>query len=91
MVIGAGPAGLFCAAHAAVPGRRVVLLEKNARPGAKFLLTGSGQCNITHTGKVSEFLSHYGKNGRFLKPALHGFSSDELHPFFFRARACAGG
>ena len=51
-------------------------------PGAKLLLTGSGQCNITHTGTVAEFLSHYGKNGRFLKPALHGFTNDDLVRFF---------
>ncbi len=82
VVIGAGPAGLFCAVHAAVPGCRVVLLEKNDSPGAKLLINGSGQCNITHIGTVGEFLSHYGKNGKFLKPALHGFSNDDLIRFF---------
>jgi predicted Rossmann fold flavoprotein len=82
VMIGGGPAGLFCAVHAAVPGHRVMLLEKNAMPGAKLLLTGSGQCNITHAGTVSEFLSHYGKNGRFLRAALHGFSNDDLIQFF---------
>ncbi len=82
VVIGGGPAGLFCAIHAAVPGRRVLLLEKKAAPGSKLLLAGSGQCNITHTGTVAEFLSHYGRNGKFLKPALHGFSNGDLIRFF---------
>ena len=82
VVIGGGPAGFFCAIHAAAPGRWVVLLEKNAMPGAKLLLTGSGQCNITHTGSVSEFLSHYGKNGRFLKATLYRFSNEYLIRFF---------
>jgi predicted flavoprotein YhiN len=50
VVIGAGPAGLFCALHAALPGHRILLLEKNPDPGAKLLLSGSGQCNITHSG-----------------------------------------
>ena len=34
IVIGAGPAGLFCALHAAMPGQRILLLEKNPDPGA---------------------------------------------------------
>ena len=34
VVIGAGPAGLFCALHAALPSHRVLLLEKNPDPGA---------------------------------------------------------
>ena len=81
-VIGAGPAGLFCAIHAAGPGTRVLLLEKNPRPGAKLLLAGSGQCNITHTGGVPDFLLHYGDHGRFLKPALHALTNQNLMTFF---------
>jgi len=82
VVIGGGPAGLFCAIQTAGAGRRVVLLEKNAMPGAKLLLTGTGQCNITHTGAIRSFEAHYGKNGRFLRTALHGFSNDDLIRFF---------
>jgi predicted Rossmann fold flavoprotein len=81
-VIGAGPAGLFCAIHAAVPGCRVVLFEKNAEPGAKLLLSGSGQCNLTHAGEIRDFLSHYGPHGKFLKPALMGFTNKDLGAFF---------
>jgi hypothetical protein len=51
-------------------------------PGAKLLLTGTGQCNITHTGAIRSFEAHYGKNGRFLRTALHGFSNDDLIRFF---------
>jgi hypothetical protein len=81
-IIGAGPAGLFCAIHAATPGRRIVLFEKNPEPGRKLLLSGSGQCNITHTGEIPTFLSHYGKHSRFLKPALMNFSNEALVGFF---------
>ena len=82
VVIGAGPAGLFCAIHAAGPEIRVLLLEKNPDPGKKLLLSGSGQCNITHTGEMRDFLVRYGNHGKFLKPALFEFSNKDLITFF---------
>jgi predicted Rossmann fold flavoprotein len=84
VVIGAGPAGLFCALHADMPGQRILLLEKNPHPGAKLLLSGSGQCNITHGGEIRDFLSHYGNHGKEVKPALLGFTNKDLIEFFFR-------
>jgi predicted flavoprotein YhiN len=69
-VIGAGPAGLFCALHAAASGRRVLLLEKMDAPGAKLLLSGLGQCNITHDGGIENFFSHYGEHGMFKTGSL---------------------
>jgi predicted Rossmann fold flavoprotein len=81
-VIGAGPAGLFCAIHAAAAGCRVLLLEKNARPGAKLLLAGSGQCNLTHDGDIRSFVSRYGDHGKFVKPALMSFPNTGLEDFF---------
>ncbi|MFA6363526.1 NAD(P)/FAD-dependent oxidoreductase [Methanoregula sp.] len=81
-VIGAGPAGLFCAIHAAVPGIRVLLLEKNPRPGVKLQVSGTGQCNITHDGDIRTFFSRYGTHGQFLKPALLSFTNRELIRFF---------
>jgi predicted Rossmann fold flavoprotein len=80
-VIGAGPAGLFSAIHAAGGGARVLLLERKARAGAKLRITGSGQCNITHDGAIATFFSHYGKNGNFLKPALRAFTNADLVRF----------
>jgi predicted Rossmann fold flavoprotein len=82
LVIGAGPAGVFCAIHAAWPGHRVLLLEKNPDPGKKLLLAGSGQCNITHTGEMRDFLLRYGNHGKFLKTALFGFTNKDLIAFF---------
>jgi predicted Rossmann fold flavoprotein len=83
VVIGAGPAGLFCASQAAQPSNSVLLLEKNKNPGAKLLLSGSGQCNITHSGEIREFLSHYGDHGKQVKPALLGFTNHNLIDFFY--------
>jgi predicted Rossmann fold flavoprotein len=51
-------------------------------PGTKLLLSGSGQCNITHDGGIENFLSHYGVHGIFLKPALLAFSNRALVEFF---------
>ena len=81
-VIGAGPAGLFCAIHASASGRRVLLLEKMDEPGKKLLLSGTGQCNITHNGEMRDFLAHYGEHGKLLKPALFSFTNKALITFF---------
>ncbi len=57
-------------------------MEKNDSPGRKLLMTGAGQCNITHEGDVADFISHYGDNGKFLKPALMNFQNRDLVKFF---------
>jgi len=82
IITGAGPAGMFCAIHAAAAGNRVLLLEKNARPGAKLLLAGTGQCNITHDGDIRSFVSRYGDHGKFIRPALMSFTNTDLMNFF---------
>lgn len=72
LVVGAGAAGLFCAATAAKRGRSTVLLEKQPRPGLKILISGGGRCNVTTTRHGSDLESQYGKvRGRFLRHALH--------------------
>lgn len=45
-VIGGGPAGMVAAYYAARAGCRVILLDRNKRPGDKILLSGGGRCNI---------------------------------------------
>ena len=49
VVVGAGAAGLWCAARAAELGRRVLLLEKTTRVGTKVLASGGTHCNLTTT------------------------------------------
>ena len=44
MIIGGGASGLTAACALALRGRRVVLLEKQARVGRKLLSTGNGRC-----------------------------------------------
>jgi predicted Rossmann fold flavoprotein len=82
IVIGAGPAGLFCAANSSDKGRKVLIQEKKKSPGRKLLVSGSGRCNITHDGDIRSFLDHYGDHGRFLRPALLGFANRDLVAFF---------
>jgi len=71
IVLGAGAAGLFCAAEAGKRGRRVALLERSDRPGKKILISGGGRCNFTniHCGP-GNFLS---ANPHFAKSALARF------------------
>src|SRR3954454_5307636 len=68
IVLGAGAAGLMCAAAAGQRGRRVVLLEHNAQPGRKILISGGGRCNFTNLYCAPDrFLS---ANPHFAKSAL---------------------
>ena len=48
LILGAGPAGLTAAKHAARGGNRVLILDKGSRPGAKLLLAGGGRGNLTN-------------------------------------------
>jgi len=71
-VIGAGAAGLFCAAVAAKRGRRVLLLDHAEAPGKKILISGGGRCNFTNLDvSAANFLSG---NPHFCKSALAGYT-----------------
>src|ERR1700750_1580187 len=48
VVIGAGAAGMMCAATAAARGRSVLLLEAGDAPGEKIRISGGGRCNFTN-------------------------------------------
>jgi predicted Rossmann fold flavoprotein len=78
VVIGAGAAGLMAAGRAAELGADVVLLEKMNEAGKKILVSGKSRCNLTNAAPLNQFLSHYGRNGRFLMNAFHRFFRDEL-------------
>ena len=71
VVLGAGAAGLMCAATAGQHGRRVALLEHGGQAGRKILISGGGRCNFTnlHCGPEN-FIS---QNKHFAKSALAGF------------------
>ncbi len=68
LILGAGAAGLFCAAEAGKRGRRVAVLERADRIGKKILISGGGRCNFTNIHcRPENFLS---ANEHFAKSAL---------------------
>lgn len=68
LVLGAGAAGLMCAAVAAQRGRRVVLVDKANKPGKKILISGGGRCNFTNM--YTEPSCYLSQNPHFCKSAL---------------------
>lgn len=70
IIIGAGAAGLLAAIVASEQGRRVLLLEKNRKPGVKILMSGGTRCNLTHDTDARGIIEAYGDQGKFLHSAL---------------------
>jgi len=69
---------MIAAGRAAECGATVVLLEKMPRLGTKLRITGKGRCNITNAVDWQEFISHFGRDGRFLNNAFGRFFNDDL-------------
>ncbi|WP_156455432.1 NAD(P)/FAD-dependent oxidoreductase, partial [Sphingomonas sp. CCH5-D11] len=68
IVLGAGAAGLMCAAVAGQRGRRVLVIDHAERAGKKILISGGGRCNFTNIGTAPDrFLS---ANPHFARSAL---------------------
>jgi len=82
VIVGAGPAGLIAGIESYNPSRKTVILEKMPRPALKLRISGRGRCNITNDASLDEFLSHFGKNGRFLKFAFAEFFNADLLRYF---------
>ncbi|AVR02144.1 NAD(P)/FAD-dependent oxidoreductase [Pluralibacter gergoviae] len=68
IVIGAGAAGMFCAAQAGQAGLRVLLLDNGKKPGRKILMSGGGRCNFTNM--YVEPAAYLSGNPHFCKSAL---------------------
>src|SRR6476660_10574684 len=82
VVIGAGAAGLMAGISAAEAGRRVLLLEKNRKPGVKILMSGGTRCNLTHATDNRGIVDAYGPPGRFLHSALAALSVQDTVKLF---------
>jgi predicted Rossmann fold flavoprotein len=68
LILGAGAAGMFCAAQAAAGGGRVLVVDHAAAPGEKIRISGGGRCNFTNLHCAPDrFLSG---NPHFAKSAL---------------------
>jgi hypothetical protein len=81
-IIGAGPAGLMAAIHAAMAHGPATILETNPTAGRKLLVTGGGRCNFTHAGSPEEIARAFDKQGRFLRHGLYELSPDHVREFF---------
>ncbi|CAA6818837.1 MAG: NAD(FAD)-utilizing dehydrogenases [uncultured Sulfurovum sp.] len=82
IVIGAGAAGMMAAITAAQKDLAVLVLEKLPKIAAKLKATGGGRCNLTNTLSNEDFMSKFGREGRFMTPALEGLDHKELQTFF---------
>lgn len=72
LIIGAGAAGLMCAAVAGRRGRKVVVVDHANKVGKKILMSGGGRCNFTNLyAQPDNFLSG---NPHFCKSALSRFT-----------------
>ena len=76
IILGAGAAGLMCAAIAGQRGRSVLVLEQSRYPAEKIRISGGGRCNFTnlHTAPAN-FLSD---NPRFCTSALSGYTQHDF-------------
>ncbi len=72
VIIGAGAAGMMCAAQAGQRGRRVLLIDHAAKIGERIRISGGGRCNFTNRNIGAEnFLS---QNPHFARSALARYS-----------------
>ena len=96
LIVGAGASGMLAAASARRTARslgiaddrfRIVLLERNMKPGNKIAISGGGHCNLTHEGAVDHLLERgfLRKNEqRFVRHAVYRFTNADLLALFAR-------
>jgi len=76
IVLGAGAAGMFCAAFAGQRGRRVLLIDHAPEPGRKILISGGGRCNFTNIHTAPD--RYLSANRHFAKSALSRYSAQDF-------------
>ena len=76
VVIGAGAAGMMCAAAASRRGRKVLVIEAAKAPGEKIRISGGGRCNFTNLhASPAQFLS---ENPHFCISALSRYTQNDF-------------
>lgn len=76
IVIGAGAAGLMCAAQAGYRGRSVTVLDMGKKPGRKILISGGGRCNFTNENASPE--NYLCGNPHFVKSCLSRYTQHDF-------------
>ena len=76
VVVGAGAAGLFCAAIAGQRGLKVLVIDHSDKVAEKIRISGGGRCNFTNREVVpANFLS---ENPHFCRSALAGYTPQDF-------------
>jgi len=76
VVIGAGAAGMMCAAQAGLRGRRVLLLDHSVKIGERIRISGGGRCNFTNRNVSAE--NYLSQNRHFCRSALSRFTQHDF-------------
>lgn len=76
IILGAGAAGMMCAATAGQRGRRVLLTDHADAPGKKILISGGGRCNFTNIHTAAD--RYLSANPHFAKSALGRYTPQDF-------------
>lgn len=79
IIIGAGASGLMCARECARRGQKTLVLEKEAAPGRKILVSGNGRCNLTNARVAPEY--YYGDK-ELVRTTLEKFPFKSCRRYF---------
>ena len=76
IVIGAGAAGMMCAAVAGQRGARVALVDHSHKLGEKIRISGGGRCNFTNVNTTAaNFIS---QNPKYSRSALSAYTPNDF-------------
>ena len=76
LVLGAGAAGLMCAATVGYRGKSVIVVDMGKKPGRKILISGGGRCNFTNENASPE--NYLCQNPHFVKSALSRYTQHDF-------------
>jgi predicted Rossmann fold flavoprotein len=76
IILGAGGAGLMCAAVASQRGRNVLVIDHAPEPGRKILISGGGRCNFTNIGAAPD--RYLSANPHFARSALSRYTAQDF-------------
>jgi len=76
VVIGAGAAGLFCAAQAGQLGARVLLVDHAEKVAEKIRISGGGRCNFTNRDVTPA--QFHSRNPHFSRSALARYTAQDF-------------
>ena len=83
IIIGGGASGMMAAGTAASRGKKVLVLEQNAKLGEKLRISGGGRCNILNAEKdEKKLLSNFGSAEQFLYSTFAQFGMQSSYDFF---------